>query len=65
MLLIIGGNVYKKVYNGTVMNNLMNKMLAVEELSNKKTQNAKDGPAKNRILSCSKSPHPQRILVLQ
>lgn len=29
MLLIIRGNVYKKVYNGAVMNNLMNKMLAV------------------------------------
>ncbi len=27
MLLIIRGNVYKKVYNGTVMNNLMNKMI--------------------------------------
>ena len=32
MLLIIRGNVYKKVYNGTVMNNLMNKMLAVKLL---------------------------------
>ena len=31
MLLIIRGNVYKKVYNGTVMNNLMNKMLAVNQ----------------------------------
>ena len=30
MLLIIRGNVYKKVYNGAVMNNLMNKMLAVK-----------------------------------
>ena len=30
MLLIIRGNVYKKVYNGAVMNNLMNKMLAVQ-----------------------------------
>ena len=29
MLLIIRGNVYKKVYNGSVINNLMNKMLAV------------------------------------
>ncbi len=29
MLLMVRGNVYKKVYNGTVMNNLMNKMLAV------------------------------------
>ena len=29
MLLIIRGNVYKKVYNGAVMNNIMNKMLAV------------------------------------
>ena len=31
MLLIIRGNVYKKVYNGAVMNNLMNKMLAVND----------------------------------
>ncbi len=30
MLLIIRGNVYKKVYNGAAMNNLMNKMLAVK-----------------------------------
>ncbi len=32
MLLIIRGNVYKKVYNGAVMNNLMNKMLAVHAI---------------------------------
>lgn len=30
MLLIIRGNVYKKAYNGAVMNNLLNKMLAVK-----------------------------------
>ena len=29
MLLIIRGDVYKKVYNSSVMNNLMNKMLAM------------------------------------
>jgi len=34
MLLIIRGNVYKKVYNGAVMNNIMNKMLAVYSSEN-------------------------------